>query len=118
MLGDWGGNEEGMVRVAPDTGDFHIEKDRYKGIEESCLILKTEKLADNLYTVESRCENYYDAMMRTDEFELKDGRLFINGQSKEYVEPPTMDDAPSWLKPKNYVPRPSPSRPTLPDPGA
>jgi hypothetical protein len=60
MIGGWGfepNGGEGMVR-APDGGDFFIEKDKYSGVDNDCTILKVEKLAENLYTVQASCLDY------------------------------------------------------------
>ena len=48
--GDWGmGDETGqMERAGPDSGDFHVDKDWYAGVDDRCEILKVEKQAENL----------------------------------------------------------------------
>jgi hypothetical protein len=85
MMGDWGmGDETGqMERAGPDSGDFHVDKDWYAGVDDRCEILKVEKQAENLYTVQARCaydgnDDSIPSRIDTDEFELLgNGKLLI-----------------------------------------
>jgi hypothetical protein len=85
MLGYWGlaadDETEGLVREDYDGADITIEKDTYSGEDYSCVILHVEKLAANLYTVQSSCtmvESEDPPEFHTKEFELlKSGRLLI-----------------------------------------
>ena len=78
MMGDWGmGDETGL------SGDFHVDKDWYAGVDDRCEILKVEKQAENLYTVQARCaydgnDDSIPSRIDTDEFELLgNGKLLI-----------------------------------------
>jgi hypothetical protein len=81
MLGDWGiGDEEGLIRAKEGEGDFHVDKNWYSGVDDECKILKVQKQAENLYTVQASC-NWVDSNLPPkifiNEFELKGDKLLI-----------------------------------------
>jgi len=82
MMGSWGMGGQ-MERAGPDSGDFHVDKDWYAGVDDRCEILKVEKQAENLYTVQARCsydgnDDSIPSRIDTDEFELLgNGKLLI-----------------------------------------
>jgi hypothetical protein len=91
----------GTVKIDPDNiymrssdpdftpySGYDIGKDKYSIMDFDCIVLKVEKLADTLYTVQADCklggdnggdpslDNEYTA---TNEFELlKSGKLLVN----------------------------------------
>lgn len=81
LLGDWTSRSEGaetLVRSPPNHADFHIDKDSYGAEDHECTVLKVEKLAANLYTVQASCTvvDQPDAV-ETNEFELRGDKLLI-----------------------------------------
>jgi hypothetical protein len=83
LTGGMGYETGQMERAGPDSGDFHVDKDWYAGVDDRCEILKVEKQAENLYTVQARCsydgnDDSIPSRIDTDEFELLgNGKLLI-----------------------------------------
>ena len=82
-IGAWVMKQDKWSVLAPDSGDFHVDKDWYAGVDDRCEILKVEKQAENLYTVQARCaydgnDDSIPSRIDTDEFELLgNGKLLI-----------------------------------------